>query len=171
MSRPPPNHSKRLGREFAMQFLYPRELAGEAAEPDDLEHFWEQVGESAVIPESRDLRRARKYAESLIQGVTAEQAELDRQIAAHATPAWPLNRMAAVDRNLLRVAVYEMLRCPGVPPVVSINEAIEIAKEFSGDESGAFINGILNSIMATLDRPTRVAMRPPPPAKPEGPSA
>jgi N utilization substance protein B len=161
MSRPPPNHSKRLGREFAMQFLYQRELAGEAAEPDDLEHFWVQVGESAVIPESRDFRRARKYAEALIHGVSVEQEELDRQIGAHATPAWPLNRMAAVDRNLLRVAIYEMLHCPEVPPVVSINEAIEIAKEFSGDESGAFINGILNSIMAGLDRPTRVAMRPP----------
>jgi N utilization substance protein B len=67
--------------------------------------------------------------------------------------------MAAVDRNLMRVANSELLHCPEVPPVVSINEAIEIAKEFGGDESGAFINGILNSVMAEIGRPARTPLR------------
>ncbi len=160
MSRPAPNHCKRLGREFAMQFLYQRELSGADAAADGLEHFWTQVGDSAMVPADREFRRARKYAEMLIAGVDREREELDRTIAAHATPAWPMARMAAVDRNLMRVAVFEMLHCPTVPPVVSINEAIEIAKEFSGEESGAFINGILNSIMGKLDRPARTAQPP-----------
>jgi len=161
MSRRTPSHSKRLGREFAMQYLYQREVAGEAAEADGLEHFWQQVGDSAVMPpDSRDLRRGRRYAESLIGGVERELEDLDRRICAHATPNWPIGRMAAVDRNLMRIAVYEMLHCPEVPPVVSINEAIEIAKEFGGEESGAFINGILNSIMAEIGRPARTALRP-----------
>lgn len=160
MSRPLPNHYKRLGREFAMQFLFQRELSGPDSLANDLEHFWMQVSDSVMVSEDREFRRARKYAETLIAGVDREQVGLDQKISEHATPSWPLGRMAAVDRNLLRVAVYEMLHCPGVPPVVSINEAIEIAKEFSGEESGAFINGILNSVMSKLDRPARTALRP-----------
>jgi len=160
MSRAAPGHCKRLGREFAMQFLYQRELSAEWSAPDALTHFWEQLRDSAEIPENRDFRRAQRYAEKLIAGVDAVREELDQRIVRHAAPAWPLNRMAAVDRNLLRVAIYEMLHCPEVPPVVSINEAVEIAKEFGGDESSAFINGILNSVMAEVGRPARVPLRP-----------
>jgi N utilization substance protein B len=67
--------------------------------------------------------------------------------------------MAIVDRNIMRIATYEMLFCPDIPPVVSINEAVEIAKSFGGEESGSFINGILNGIKDSLARPAREAMK------------
>jgi N utilization substance protein B len=62
-----------------------------------------------------------------------------------------------VDRNVLRVAIYEMLYCPEIPPVVSINEAIEIAKKYSTEESGRFVNGVLDQVMSALNRPSRTA--------------
>jgi N utilization substance protein B len=71
-----------------------------------------------------------------------------------------LHRISAVDRNILRLAIFEMLHCPEVPPVVSINEAIEIAKKYSTDESGKFVNGVLDRIRVGLPRPARTATAP-----------
>ena len=97
----------------------------------------------------------RLFAEPLIRGTLEKLTELDGKIQ-HYAKNWDLNRMAVVDRNILRLAVYEMLYRDDIPPVVSINEAVDIAKRFSTDESGRFVNGILDKIKGELMRPARI---------------
>lgn len=80
---------------------------------------------------------------------------MDERITQHAEN-WDINRMAVVDRNILRLAIYEMLHRDDIPPVVSINEAVDIAKKFSTQDSGKFVNGILDKIKGELMRPARV---------------
>ncbi len=86
------------------------------------------------------------YATELVHGVLANRAEIDETIAAHA-PAWPVEQLAPVDRNILRVAVYEMAVADRTPPKVAINEAVEMGKTFGGDNSPRFINGVLGSVL------------------------
>jgi len=130
--------ARREGREAAVQFLYQRDLnAGVSTETVD--EFWE------LRPANK---RVREYGMAIAEGVLAHQADIDER---------DLHRIAAVDRNILRIAIFEMLFCPDVPPVVSINEAIEIAKRFGSDESGRFVNGILDRIRGDLNRPARAA--------------
>lgn len=130
-----------------MQFLFQADF-----HPDEraraLERFWR---DKPAAP------KLRQFADALIQGVLEHQPELDRKIQEYAVH-WDLNRMSGVDRNILRLALYEMLHRPDIPPVVSINEAIEIAKAFSSLEGGKFVNGILDRAKADLTRPSRVAV-------------
>src|SRR5205814_10449667 len=100
----------------------------------------------------------REFAEPLIQGMVLHQEEIDEQIRKYCEN-YNLNRISAVDRNVLRLAIYEMLHRDDIPPVVSINEAIELAKTFGGAESGAFVNGILDRVRKDLDRPAREAVK------------
>lgn len=134
---------RREGREAAAQYLYLREVNGEC----DLESFYKFRGLSPS---------ARKFCGSLVAGTGAHQTSIDETIAKFAQN-YELNRIAAVDRNILRVAIYEMQHCPETPPVVAINEAIEIAKKYSTEESGKFINGVLDQIRATLSRAPRTS--------------
>jgi N utilization substance protein B len=97
-----------------------------------------------------------KFAEELVRGVIEKRAAIDEKIAKY-TENWDLPRIAAVDRNILRLAMYEMLFRDDIPPVVSINEAVDIAKKFSTRESGAFVNGILDRLKADLTRPSRTS--------------
>jgi N utilization substance protein B len=135
-------------RQWAVQFLFQRDF-----NRDDLESalplFWAGVKGAAST---------RRFAENLIRGVDAHREELDTSIQRYAEH-WDLKRMGAVDRNVMRLALYEMLYCPDVPPVVSINEAVELAKELSGIESGKFVNGILDRARKDIDRPARAAQR------------
>ena len=94
-----------------------------------------------------------------MKGVTTHIAEVDALISKF-TANYDLHRIAVVDRNILRVGIYEMLHCADVPPVVCINEAIDIAKRFGSDESGRFVNGILDRVRADLPRPARTATSP-----------
>jgi len=103
----------------------------------------------------RDLN-AGTNAETLEAFWELRPANIDERIRQSASN-YDLHRIAAVDRNILRIAIYEMLFCPDVPPVVSINEAIEIAKRFGSDESGRFVNGVLDRIRGELNRPARAA--------------
>jgi len=136
--------ARREGREAAVQFLYQRDLnAGTNTETVD--EFWE------LRPATK---RVREYGMAIAEGVLAHQADIDERIRQTASN-YDLHRIAAVDRNILRIAIFEMLFCPDVPPVVSINEAIEIAKRFGSDESGRFVNGILDRIRGELNRPAR----------------
>ncbi len=138
--------ARREGREAAVQFLYQRDLnAGTNAET--LEAFWE------LRPANKKVRA---FGMDIAQGVLSHQADIDERIRQSASN-YDLHRIAAVDRNILRIAIYEMLFCPDVPPVVSINEAIEIAKRFGSDESGRFVNGVLDRIRGELNRPARAA--------------
>ena len=107
-----------------------------------------------------DLRPASKpirdFALPLVEGVLRHQAETDERITRY-TENYELGRLAVVDRNILRLAIYEMLHRPDIPPVVSINEAIEIAKRFGTEESSRFVNGILDRVKLDLKRPLRTA--------------
>jgi N utilization substance protein B len=125
--------------------LYQFDLAGGAVD-DALSSFWQTQNETAD--------QTRTFAEELIRGTVEHRAEIDERIKKY-TEQWELQRIAAVDRNILRLAMYEMLFRDDIPPVVSINEAVDIAKKFSTRESGAFVNGILDRLRADLPRPAR----------------
>ena len=140
---------KRLGRELAMQYLFQCDLAGENETPETMEGFWEQAEESGAFSNERIFRKARKYAESLIYGVQNNEIEINDMLVS-ASKHWDIERMSAVDRNIMRIAIYELKSCPDIPPIVSINEAIEISKDFSDEGSRTFINGILNGIKNQL---------------------
>jgi N utilization substance protein B len=160
---------RREAREAALQFLFGRDLppAGRAvasarekggasrpgepqqpaaaADSADHEDFWE------LRPAEPDVRR---FCDQIVAGVLENQEKIDA-ILKKAAANYELNRITTVDRNILRIAIYEMLFRDEIPPVVSINEAIEIAKRFSTEESGRFVNGILDRVKKDLQRPLR----------------
>ena len=148
---------RRLGREFAMQLLFQFDLYDEFDDAK-LGNFWTQLEESGLYPTNRLLRKSREFAEKLIRGAIEKKLDIDASIEKFAKK-WKIDRMAIVDRNIMRIATYEMLFCPEIPPVVSINEAVEIAKTFGGEESSSFINGILNGIKDSLTRSAREAVK------------
>jgi transcription antitermination protein NusB len=123
------------GREIALQVLYLLEQ-NPGIDPEEVRRFVE-----------RRLRdpRLREFAEELIAGVRAHQPRIDGLIAG-AAENWRLDRMAAIDRNILRLGAYEMLFCPGVPMKVAINEALELAKRYSTAQSSRFVNGVLDRL-------------------------
>ena len=141
---------RREGREAAVQFLYQIDLQQENA-ADFFARFWEL---RAGPGRAADTAKTRAFAEQLVKGVTAHATEIDERIK-QCVANYDLHRIAAVDRSILRLAIYEMLHVLDVPPVVAINEAIEIAKRFGGEESGRFVNGILDRIRGELSRPAR----------------
>jgi N utilization substance protein B len=132
------------GREAAIQFLYQRDQGGGSG-VSDLEDFYAFRGLSPS---------ARRFCESLVSGLLEHSAEIDIKLREH-TEHYELERLSAVDRNILRLAIHEMLYCDEIPPVVSINEAINIAKKYGTEESGRFVNGVLDKIKSTLQRPDR----------------
>lgn len=97
-------------------------------------------------------RDGRPFADALVRGVARHLEEIDGLLASHSTN-WKLSRMAAVDKNILRLATFELTRCPDIPVKVTINEAVEIAKRFGTAESGAFVNGILDNIARGVSKP------------------
>jgi N utilization substance protein B len=147
---------RREGREAAVQFLYFRDLnQGKGA--GSLDDFW------AMRPSKPAVR---DFASPLIQGVITHQTEIDERISRCAAN-YQLHRISVVDRNILRLAVFELLYRDDIPPVVSINEAIEIAKRYGTDESGRFVNGILDRIKLELKRPLRSGITRDPGSSPE----
>jgi len=123
-------------RELALQFLYMLDLRGDT--------FLEEAREY-VTSEERDSETT-QFALRLVQGTHEHKAEIDAMIQGVAQN-WSIARMAVVDRNVLRLSTFELLHCHDIPPKVAINEAIELGKRYSGQNSGAFINGILDKIM------------------------
>lgn len=132
-----------LARELALQFLYMLDLR----QGEGRELFDEFLREAAASQE------VAAYARRLVEGVSAEREDLDRRIA-EVAKNWNLARMAVVDRNVLRMSAYEILRCRDIPPKVAINEAIDLGKKYSTEHSGAFINGILDKIRAEAAEPS-----------------
>ncbi|MFA7345376.1 MAG: transcription antitermination factor NusB [Terrimicrobiaceae bacterium] len=133
---------RRDAREAAVQYLYQREL--QADESDELlEEFYRLRGLSPS---------ARRFCETLLKGWVNHRVEIDAAIREHARN-YEFSRLSAVDRNVLRVACQELLFCGDIPPAVAINEAIEIAKKFSTEESGKFVNGVLDNIRRTRRSP------------------
>jgi N utilization substance protein B len=136
--------TRRKGREAAVQYLCGLDAQSFPGEHDPL-IFWE------IRPTEE---AARRFAMELIKGVTEHRAEIDALISA-SSHNFKLQRLAVVDRNVLRVAIYEMLHSLSVPPVVAINEAIEIARKFGDTESARFVNGVLDNVASRLPRPLR----------------
>jgi N utilization substance protein B len=132
--------SRRKAREVALQLLYQNEFNPGGIE-ESLGHFWREG-------ELDD--KAQEFARGLVQGALAKKELLDRLIS-ESSENWRLNRMAIIDRNIMRLAVYEFLFTPDTPKKVVINEAIEIAKRFGTEDSTQFINGILDNIRKQLE--------------------
>jgi N utilization substance protein B len=130
------------GRELALMILY--ELDFRPVRPAVvLQEFWQQ---RAVPPDVRE------FAEDLVHGTLEHAVELDRVIQTNAAH-WSLARIAPVERNILRLAAFELLHRHDVPERVAINEAIELAKSYGSEESGAFVNGILDQIRLHIQPP------------------
>ncbi len=123
-----------------MQALFSMDMSQNGSK-DILEHFCDNFKPSS---------KALSFFLKLVQGVLHTRTEIDAVIERY-SKNWKLNRMSCVDRNIMRVAVYELFCCQDIPHKVSINEAIDIGKKFGTEESGAFINGILDSIRLALE--------------------
>ncbi|NIM66595.1 MAG: transcription antitermination factor NusB [Armatimonadetes bacterium] len=127
---------RRRAREYALQLLYEHEFAD--SEPDI----------SGFFADKKETKEVVDFTSRMVRGTLRHINEVDAAIK-DAAEHWVLERMAAVDRNILRFATFELLYSPDVPPAVVIDEALEIAKRFSSTESAAFINGILDRIAKT----------------------
>jgi len=138
-------------REYALQMLYQMDIRRSPAE-EISEEFWR--GHYEVDEEIR------AFAHTLFGGTVAHLADIDPLIARYADN-WNLKRMAVIDRNILRLGVFELLHASDAPPKVCINEAIELAKRFGDAESGKFINGILDAVhKKTHERPAAASEQP-----------
>lgn len=160
---------RREARERAVQFLFQHEMNPPESLDKTLEEFWQTQRANAhaekiegatwgqqqeLPPPTADQAAVQLFADPLIRGVLEHCEKIDAEIQKHAKN-WSLQRMAAVDRNVLRLATYEMLFREDIPPIVSINEAVDIAKKFSTQDSGKFVNGILDQVRKELMRPLR----------------
>ncbi len=150
-------HFRRYAREWVMQFLFQRDIS-EMEESVLLETFSFQVRETELyeLPDKDVFKKAYKAALKILSGILPKINEIDAEISKYSEKSkWPIERIDPVDKNIMRVAVYEMLFCGNVPPIVSINEAVEIGKDYGSEHSPSFINGILNSIKDSLERSPR----------------
>jgi N utilization substance protein B len=129
---------RRQARELALQLLYELDVCGEGDPGATAEEFWRQRPD---VPED-----VRAFADGLVRGTKAHQSRIDDMISRFAEH-WELDRMAVVDRNVLRAGIFELLWGAEVPPRVAINEALEIARKFSTEESTGFINGLLDRVL------------------------
>lgn len=131
-----------LAREYAIKILYQVDLCG-SQDDEVFEYFWEHQQADEEI---------RTFTEKLVRGTLRNMKVIDEIVAKHADN-WEMRRMAVVDRNVLRLGSYELLYLAGeIPPKVAINEAVSIAKKYSQEESGKFVNGILDHINHTEER-------------------
>lgn len=127
---------RRRAREYALQILFQIDFKSREVGSNDFEDFWLNKNETEDV---------KKFTEEIVKGTVKSLDEIDSRIE-KVTENWVLKRMAAVDRNILRFAAYEILYRKDIPSAVTINEAIEIAKKFSSSESAPFINGILDRL-------------------------
>jgi len=127
-----------LSREFALQILYKVDIT--SADPQSsIDNFWKLSLEEDVQDDVKE------FARGIVMGVCNNLKEIDEYISRYATN-WRLERMAYVDRNILRMGCYELIFCADIPVKVAINEAVELAKKYSGSEAGKFVNGILDKV-------------------------
>ena len=131
---------RRRARELAIQVLYHLEY-----NPGNPEESFDTVCKSFLPP-----KETRPFAKDLVLGVWRNKEDLDKLIG-RASKNWRIERMSRVDRNILRIAVFEVLYMGDIPPKVSIDEAVELGKRFGTEDSGAFVNGVLDCIYTTLD--------------------
>lgn len=141
--------TRRAARELVVQYFYQRDQSPKDCPVSDAD-FWAMV--DAAEP-------ARKLAAEWIEQMRDKVPDLDKEIRTY-LENWSFDRLTLVDRNILRLALFEMHHRPDIPPVVSINEAVEIAKRFSTADSGKFVNGILDRARLALNRPARTRAKP-----------
>ncbi len=143
--------SRRRARIWAVQQLFQRDF-----NPDGAERVWDALTEERDPdePQPGEDERAQAFAESLVNGVIARRVEIDTLLG-RAAVNWTIHRMSGVDRNIMRAAICEMLAYPDIPPAVTINEALEVAKMLSDDASPRFINGVLDRVRRDLETQTR----------------
>lgn len=127
--------SRRKSRECALQLLYQVEMGGQDLK-DAASLYWQSHDTEEDI---------KNFADQLVEGVSGHLEEIDDVLSVFSTN-WKISRMASIDKNILRIAIYELMHCPDIPVKVTINEAVEIAKCFGTAESGAFVNGILDNV-------------------------
>ena len=137
--------NRRRSRELAMQALYQMEMIQDHSK-EAVELFCKHFGVTENV---------KPFFLRLVEGVQKVQHEIDPLIMSF-SENWKINRMSRADRNIMRIAVYELLYCDDIPPKVSINEAIDIGKKFGTEDSGPFINGILDSIRISLEKENRL---------------
>jgi transcription antitermination protein NusB len=143
---------RRRAREFALQVLYGMDLQDRSVS-EVLDFFW------SILENHEDLRKhlprdegAKQFALQLVRGTWESVEEIDGIIRNY-SEHWSVERMSRVDRSILRMAVYEILFCADIPPKVSLNEAIDLGKIYGSENSGAFINGLLDALY--LDKVTK----------------
>ena len=161
---------RREARERAVQFLFQHDLNPPENLDRALNEFWDTQRAAAIAgekgpatwgqpvelpPPTTEEVEMRLFADPLIRGTLEHRDAIDEHIKKHAKN-WEFHRIAAVDRNIMRLAIYEMLFREDIPPIVSINEAVDIAKKFSTQDSGKFVNGILDKVRGELMRPARI---------------
>lgn len=132
--------SRHLSRERALQILFQYDIHGKPGVW--LDEFWKEYKANDDV---------RTFAEKLVAGVLQHKKDLDALIGRYATN-WKVSRMQIVDRNILRLGAYELLWLEDVPAKVTVNEAIELAKDFGDEEAAKFVNGILDKVLATETR-------------------
>jgi N utilization substance protein B len=137
--------AKRRAREAALQMLYQCDV-GRAGAYESITSYWATRDDESAVKEE-----LREFADAVVRGTLDRRDEIDRLIAAHAQN-WRIERMTVIDRIVLRMAVYEMLAQPDTPSKVIINEAIELARSYSGDEAVGFVNGVLDAVRKELRR-------------------
>ena len=135
---------RRRAREAALQMLYQGEV-GRTGAHEAIATYWPSHDPDGEVPEE-----AREFANNLVRGTLSRLEEIDGLLTAHAQN-WRLARMAVLDRLILRMAIYELLSDAGTPPKVVINEALELARTYSGDEAVAFVNGVLDAVRKQLE--------------------
>ena len=135
------SHPRTEGRELALQYLYMHDVL----DGKDVQAFDAYIATRDTPPEKQSV----VFAQQLVESVIHHRAELDTEIAGVATN-WNIHRMAAVDRNVLRLGLAELTVCPETPNKVILNEAVELAKQYSSEEAGAFVNGLLDKLCSKL---------------------
>lgn len=162
--------TRRQGREWALQMLFQSDLnpgldidmaipkfwrqqwTCQMEEAEDQDSGAETEADKAKPVEDRVApQKIRLFTEKLVRGVLGHLPELDVKVQSY-TQNWPLHRMGSVERNVLRLAFYEMIYCTDVPPAVVLNEAIDLAKYFSNADAGRFVNGVLDRLNKELNR-------------------
>lgn len=131
-------------REFALQILYQMDITHDNCD-ESLSNFWQAYSEKHI---DEDLKN---FTTDLVKGVANNLSIIDAKISQYATN-WQLKRMAVVDRNILRMSCFELMFRDDIPPKVSINEAVELAKKYSGPEAGKFVNAISDKIKSERNK-------------------
>lgn len=138
--------NRHLGRIIALQTLYEQEMRREAADGDfDVAEVLERN-----IDRYKDMVDDVEFIKQLVKGVTEQAAALDAKLQPVA-PEWPIDQIARMDRLVLRIGLYELESAADVPPKVVINEAVELAKAFGGDNSSKFVNGVLGTLLRQIE--------------------